>query len=214
MVPDAPQRPSGPRPEDASDEELARKARAGSSLAFAHLVRRYDERVYRFVRRWGLNAADAEDVTQESLVAAWQGLDRFDDRREFRPWLFSIASRRAATCHRVRARRAARDQTIQGQGTTTGDGAQSSDVWDLARRLLSEEACSALWLRYVEGMSAAQVAMSLGRTTVGVRVMLHRAKSLLAERIEPDQRPGPRPKPHGGVDSRLARADTLAECAP
>ncbi len=58
------------------DEELARDAAAGSSRAFEQLVSRYEARLFRFARRWGLSADEAEDATQEAFLSAWRSLGR------------------------------------------------------------------------------------------------------------------------------------------
>src|SRR5262249_15017113 len=55
------------------------------------LVPEQCDRLYRWFL-WLINSADdAADLTHDTFVALWQSLDRFDDRRPFKPWLFGIA---------------------------------------------------------------------------------------------------------------------------
>lgn len=71
-----------------------RDARAGSAAAFGRLVQMHQQALRAFLRRLCGNAADADDLAQESFVFAWEHIDRFDPARSFRPWLFGIAWRK------------------------------------------------------------------------------------------------------------------------
>ena len=83
------------RAQDAGCEEAwARAAQAGSSADFARLVRRHQQGLRAFLRRLTGNAAEADDLAQDSFVFAWEKLQRFDAARAFRPWLFAIAWRK------------------------------------------------------------------------------------------------------------------------
>lgn len=77
---------------EASDERLAVYARRGDAAAFAALVQRYEAPLFRYVRRMLGNAADAEDVFQETFLRVHQHLDRYRADAPFRPWLYSIAT--------------------------------------------------------------------------------------------------------------------------
>ena len=67
----------------ASERELIRRARAGDQDAFAELVMMHADRVYGALRRFGLDAAEADEVAQEVFVRAWRGLGRFEERSRF-----------------------------------------------------------------------------------------------------------------------------------
>src|SRR6185295_5958186 len=73
-----------------SDERLVALARAGHERAFEAIVERYRKPLLRACRRI-LPEARAEDALQHTLVAAWRGLERGDEVRELRPWLYRIA---------------------------------------------------------------------------------------------------------------------------
>ena len=76
---------------NASDRELVEKARGGDADAFGVLVRRHQKRIYRLAVHLTKSAAEAEDVTQETFVRAYQAIARFDGRSEPFTWLYRIA---------------------------------------------------------------------------------------------------------------------------
>jgi len=80
-----------------SDAEpaLVLRARAGSADAFGRLVQMHQQALRAFLRRLCGNAADADDLAQETFVFAWEHIGRFDPARSFRPWLFGIAWRKS-----------------------------------------------------------------------------------------------------------------------
>ncbi len=172
------------------DEELARDAAAGSSRAFEQLVYRYEARLFRFARRWGLSADEGEDATQEAFLSAWRSLGRYDPARPFGAWLFTIMSRRASGLSRARQSRLRLIGRMQdlGPNETPGADADCDDgrLWSIALRDVGPEASSALWLRYVEDLSPKEIGRVLGKSGGAVRVMLHRARQRLAESL-PDE---------------------------
>jgi RNA polymerase sigma-70 factor (ECF subfamily) len=73
------------------DRELAARFRNGERSAFDQLVRRHQKGVWRLVRRYVRNDADAADVTQQAFVRAFRGLGGFRGTATVRSWLYRIA---------------------------------------------------------------------------------------------------------------------------
>lgn len=73
------------------DLSLVKKAQAGNDDAFAELLRRYEVRIYGLCYRMLGEATDAREITQDTFVAAWRGLDRFRQESAVFTWLFRIA---------------------------------------------------------------------------------------------------------------------------
>ncbi len=173
-----------------SDAELIRQIRAGSADAFEELVVRYEHRVHAFVRQFCANATDAREVTQDTFVKASQSLARFDARREFAPWLFTIARHKCIDRHR--AAPPAEDAPLpeltdeNHPGELLARREDGEQLWQLARRCLTENQFQALWLRYAEDMDVAQIAQVLGKTQIHVKVLLFRARQTLGRRLNPD----------------------------
>ena len=77
--------------DDEADALLVRQALDGSDAAFTRLAGRHKKWLYRFIRRYTGQDDDAFDLLQESFIAAWSSLDRFDPARPFHAWLRQIA---------------------------------------------------------------------------------------------------------------------------
>jgi RNA polymerase sigma-70 factor (ECF subfamily) len=94
------------RPEvDRREHAWVRDAQRGSAAAFEQLFRAHWSRAYRAALLVVGDAAAAEDIAQESFLAAVRALDRFDRRRPFGPWLHRIVVNRAIDWARARALR-------------------------------------------------------------------------------------------------------------
>ena len=75
----------------AEDAQLARAALAGEQHAYAALMQRHREAVFRLARHHAIDDSEALDITQEAFIAAFAALDRFDRERSFRAWILRIA---------------------------------------------------------------------------------------------------------------------------
>ena len=86
-------------------DELLRRARAGDESAFAQLADRFRAELHLHCYRIVGSVQDAEDLVQETLLAAWRGLERFERRASLRSWLYRIATNRCLNALRDRGRR-------------------------------------------------------------------------------------------------------------
>src|SRR2546421_982105 len=92
--------------EDASvTEQTLARARAGDEDAFRELTDSYRHELQLHAYRIVGSAQDAEDVLQETLLAAWRGLDHFEERASVRAWLYRIATNRSLDTLRASRRR-------------------------------------------------------------------------------------------------------------
>src|SRR5206468_12530774 len=91
------------------DQAKAERATGANAQAFGTLVRRYQRRIFRLAFHLVRTGAEAEDVTQETFVRAYQALDRFDGRSEPFTWLYRIAVN--LSLNTLRARKSSRDST-------------------------------------------------------------------------------------------------------
>ncbi len=178
-----------------NDEELARLAQAGSLPAFEELVSRFEGRLFRFLVQGTQNENDAADLVQETLVAAYQNLARFECSRSFATWVFTIARRKQIDHFRARGRAAARAVVVtepideDDPGRLVERVEESVRVWNIARAVLGESQFQALWLKYREDLSVEEIARVLGLTRVHVKVILFRARARLVEVLERNEQP-------------------------
>src|SRR5438270_12994882 len=92
------------RPAAVRSEALSR-ARAGDQDAFAELVEPYRRELQLHCYRILGSVQDAEDLLQETLLAAWRGLEGFEERSSLRAWLYRIATNRCLNALRDSERR-------------------------------------------------------------------------------------------------------------
>ena len=86
-------------------EQTLARARAGDQHAFRELTDAYRRELQLHIYRIVGSAQDAEDLLQETLLAAWRGLERFEERASVRAWLYRIATNRSLDALRATRRR-------------------------------------------------------------------------------------------------------------
>lgn len=182
-------------------QELACRAQAGSLSAYALLVERYQSGVFNFVFRRVGCVEDAEDLTQEAFVRAWERINRYSTKWRFSTWLYTIASRLAINHLRSRKRRQRVEQNTENPDRHTyaepsrlpGSLQDSPDdnIWNIASRLLPGDQYTILWLKYAEDLSTREIAHVMSKSQVSIRVTLFRARERLAECLAPPIPPDP-----------------------
>jgi RNA polymerase sigma-70 factor (ECF subfamily) len=87
------------------EREVVERARGGDEQAFAAIAERFRPELHVHCYRMVGSVQDAEDLVQESLMAAWRALDGFEGRSSLRTWLYRIATNRCLNAVRDRGRR-------------------------------------------------------------------------------------------------------------
>ncbi len=164
--------------------DLITAAARGDLGAFERLYRQFSPRVYGLCLRLTGQREAAEDCTQESFVAAWRALGRFEQRSRFTTWLHSIA------VHTVLARRRGLRVEYEVAEPAAGlpemaDPGSDGPPLDLERAItrLPEGARHVLVLVGIYGFSHAEAAQILGIAEGTCKAQLHRARSLLADML-------------------------------
>ena len=178
------------------DQAKAERARGANGQAFGTLVRRYQRRIFRLAFHLVRTGAEAEDVTQEAFVRAYQALDRFDGRSEPFTWLYRIAVN--LSLNTLRARKASRDSTpsddprieallLETRPSQGGDPATATQQRQLAVALcdgidlLSDTLRTTLILVCVDGLGHEDAAKILGCPEGTVAWRVHEARRKLRE---------------------------------
>jgi RNA polymerase sigma-70 factor (TIGR02960 family) len=192
-------------------EQTLARARAGDEDAFRALTDPYRRELQLHVYRIVGSAQDAEDLLQETLLAAWRGLERFEGRASVRAWLHRIATNRALDA--VRAGRRRPEGRITGAPEPTRraepiwlepfpdvlldgvpDDAPGPDARYEAREAvalafiaglqhLPPPQRAVLVLRDVLGFRAAEVAEMLDTSVAAVNSLLRRARAAFEARL-------------------------------
>ncbi|HET7334665.1 MAG TPA: RNA polymerase sigma factor [Rhizomicrobium sp.] len=177
-----------------TDEEFAACAKTGDRAAFDVLVRRHKDGLYRFVRRYVGDADEAYDVLQDSFVAAWSGLRRYDPSRPFLPWLRVIALNkcrdfgRRQTVRRLFLLAFARENAQASirprtDGETDAAQLQANRLARLDRAIaqLPKFYKEPLLLTSVSGLSHQDAAAMLKTTPKAIEMRLYRARRKIQE---------------------------------
>lgn len=177
-----------PKP-DSSDEELVCRAQHGCAGSFERLMGRFQVPVLHFLRRRG-HVSDAEDLLQETFLRAYSNLHRYRRKWRFATWLFTIA-RRVSINHGRRVPPAPSGEAADSAASPSSCPLEAMiaeeerrNLWDLAARVLDREEMTAVWLYYVEEMTARDIAAVLERSRPSVKTMLFRARRKLREVLE------------------------------
>ena len=182
------------------DEALLARIAAGDRDAMSALFRRQQQNVYRFVLHLTGSAAMADDVTQDVFIEVIRGAGRFENgRSSVAAWLCGIA-------RNVVRRRLADDREIVSVDTLDEDVEPAvspdplGDLTNAERLKALRQAVLSMPLRYREvlvlcdlnEMSYQDAADAIGCAIGTVRSRLHRARSLLATKMQTEQTAGPR----------------------
>lgn len=175
-----------------SEARLIADAQGGSEEALEQLVRRHWPLAYRAAYLVVGDAAAAEDVAQEALMAAIRSLERFDRRRPFGAWLHRIAVNRAIDHVRARAARvevsvgdAAEAERRGARPAPTGSGTDPrTEALVTALAELTPEHRAIVAMRFLLELTPGEIARELGLPRGTVNSRLRRALDRLGERIE------------------------------
>lgn len=195
-----------------SDEQLVAQVQTGNLTALEVLVGRHEARIYRFVANSLRDEAEAQDVTQETFVTAYRKISQFKRGCPFAAWLFTIARRKCIDWHR--SRKLLLQETMpelpdkNDPSVLLAEREDGENLWAFARRVVPELQFQALWLRYAEDLSVADIARALGRTRIHVKVLLFRGRTRLATELESQSAAG---TSKGTFDVRADSLPTVIE---
>jgi RNA polymerase sigma-70 factor (ECF subfamily) len=184
-----PSRPvTGGQDNTVEDAVLVRAARRDPA-AFAALYRRYVTPIYRYLYSRVGNAADAEDLTARTFVAALEGLPGYHERGNFAAWLFTIARNKASDHHRQQHTHLPLDEALD--GPDNGENPMTTMMRkETLQRLaalvaqLEEDKQELLRLRFTAGLTYRQIGTILGRSEGAVKMSMRRLLHRLEAELE------------------------------
>lgn len=181
------------------EQELVARAQAGDNEAFAGLVERYQNKIYRLAKNITQNNEDAEDVLQEAFLKAYSHLDTFQRNAKFYTWIVRIAVNEAL----MKLRKRKSDRTVPlDEPLDTGEETVNREiaVWEdnpekrysqEEMQQILEEAVESLKpdfravfaLRDIEELNTEETAETLGISVPAVKSRLLRARLALREKL-------------------------------
>ena len=229
-----------PERDIAEQRLLLASAQAGDERAFRRLVEPFRHALEVHCYRMLGSAADAEDMTQETLLRAWRSLERFEPRAQFQTWLYRIATN---ACLDELERRPRRPEPVD-PFPDHALAETAAPTFDPVARYAIREGLELALLRAIQelpgrqrgvlifrdvlGWTAAEVAEVLDTTVAAVNSALHRARATIDQRLPQSAQLPPDPSErellgryvaafeHADMDGLLAllREDTTLRMPP
>lgn len=179
---------------EATDQDVVERVRGGDQDAFRLLVERHSRGIYRAAFRITGNAADADDVVQETFLRAYRAIERFDARATFTTWLHRIAINCALDLIDARKRRDGRvndDEDLAAIASPAASpdrvvhGIEMQRAVATAMERLSGNERTAFVLRHFEGMPLEEIGQVLGTQLNATKNTVFRAVKKLREQLQP-----------------------------
>ena len=187
-----------------AESSLINSLREGDDRAYESLVRIYGPQVLSVARRYLRSEADAADCFQETFLAIFQGIEKFEQRSSLRHWIRGVTINHCLM--RIRKSQRLRENSIDHmlpvfdeRGgrveiagprdiTAIGDSLDKQQRRKLVREhinKLPQDFRVVLLLRDIDGYTTREAATILGISTSALKTRLHRARSALKFRLEP-----------------------------
>ncbi len=173
----------------ASDEQLATLAQQGSREAFMTLYNRYLTKVYNRVKS-RVPEVDVEDVTQEIFIAIMRSLDSFKGDSRFNTWVYTIVNRQIADYYRRRGKGGANDVvTVDIHAMNFNEPGYEHEHLDeraaLQRAMndVPDHYRDVVMMRFVDGMTFAEIANINGQSVEAVKSLYRRAIQSIKDKV-------------------------------
>ncbi len=172
----------------AETDSPAERLRRGDPDALDTLIDQYQYRLFRYLLRLVKNAAAADDLFQQTWVQVMERISTYDARREFEPWLFSVARNAAIDYLRRKQPESLAEENLPASAAPDGfDLLLAQERGDVVARSL--DALPALYrdvlsLRFEEEMKLEQIAEVLRLPLPTVKTRLARGLEAMRQRLE------------------------------
>ncbi len=178
--------------EEIDDDAIIKKAINGETVAFGILYERYVNRIYNYIYYRTGNVKEAEDLTSRVFQRAYRHIQNYTYRGvPFSAWLYRIAHNLVANWYRDRSRKkeVAIDERIPSDAQfdfPESNVEQDQEVEKLLKviRKLPQERQQLIILKYVEGLSNAEIGIIMRRSEGAIKSLYHRTLSALRKELE------------------------------
>lgn len=174
------------------DEELVAKLKRGEPTAVMELYTAYADRIYSLVfNQVDGNRDAAQDIVQETFLAASKSAGKFRGQSKVYTWLYSIANKKVADFYR-RRKREAKYQTVPADSQIELEASPDPGTMESEEKSRAVQATlsslplhykQVLILKYVEEMPVTEISQVMGRSPKSIEGLLTRARRELRERL-------------------------------
>lgn len=179
------------------DKEWVSQVLQGNKQAYAHLINKYKDKVYAILFRMVHQPQDAQDLTQECFIKAYNYLRSYDPTRNFSSWLYRIAINHCIDAKRFKLKK--HQNIVEIDENLLSDGKSPESIYlkkEFASELrflidrLPEMYRIVLLLRYVDDLSYQEMSEILEVPVSSIQVRLHRAKQKLRQYFDTTRKGG------------------------
>lgn len=170
------------------DSEIIQRVQEGESESFSELYERYQEKIHRHLYYRIGNRSDAEDLTAQTFLRAWDAMPRYREMgRPFGVWLLSISHNLLIDHYRKRRESVNLDDVVIPAGEEVDPEVQAGRHIEnevLAKALIdlkNNNHRAAVVMRYIDGMKPREIAQVMDTTAGNVRLMVYRGLLELRE---------------------------------
>ncbi len=176
--------------EQPDEKAIIRRCLDGDSDSYSVLVDRYKTMVYNLAYRMVGDEDTAKDLSQESFIAAYAGLERFRFGSKFSSWLYSIVLNKCRDHLKLAKDSVSTDEIAEilpdSRTSPEEDAAasQSRDVLQQALDALPEEYREVLILKHIEELDYEEISAVTGAGIAALKVRAHRGREMLRKILE------------------------------
>ena len=167
------------------EAEIVSKILKGDRQAYALLVDEYKSPIYNLAYRITANVEDADDITQETFIRAYQYLWRYDPRKKYFTWLYTIAFNLIKNHIRKNKKEILSDELNASSLTANNPSPEEKLIEDQEISsyllLLEDESQALLIMKYQEELSFDEIAGITGKSLSAVKMRIYRSLEKLRE---------------------------------
>jgi RNA polymerase sigma-70 factor (ECF subfamily) len=177
-----------------SEKDLVQRAIKRDRTAFTALYDCYVDRIYRHVYYKVSNQTEAEDITQDTFVKAWKGIDKYRiTGAPFASWLFTISHNLIVDYYKKRPQRENLDELDEDLLSNPDSDPEGLAEDNLNREIIKQAVLKlkgdkqqVIMMRFIDGFSYEEIARTLHKNEGAVRVIQYRALIELRQLLKRD----------------------------